>query len=348
MKTKESLKTLSFIFTLTFLSSPLHAQQTTTVVRVVDGDTLKVRYWGKEESIRLIGIDTPESRVNKKTKRDVKRSGQDVETIIALGKRATEYVKSLVKPGEVSDPCGDAGGRGNDIKKITATSDGTDIMLTVGLCANAVVYTKYLIHIDYKDPNDLDNDLETNEPDTLIDNNLSCLTTSDVTKMHGIHKQINKDTGPGTIDLVGNVLTYTVSYAELGLTSGDNVLLWAETNYIGIHERVPNTDSTDGCSKPQFSEEVISLKLNAEEKDYCNDPDANMQWEALIQEDPDDMQIHALHALRLGLCFKVDRGDLSVDKATEIFENMRSALIDAKESEREEELEEGEKEGKGL
>ena len=97
---KALIKTLSFIFILALLSSSLHAQQTTTVIRVVDGDTLKVRYWGKEESIRLIGIDTPESRVNKKTKRDAKRSGQDVETIIALGKRATEYVESLVKPGD--------------------------------------------------------------------------------------------------------------------------------------------------------------------------------------------------------------------------------------------------------
>jgi hypothetical protein len=48
------------------------------------------------------------------------------------------------------------------------------------------------------------------------------------------------------------------------------------------------------------------------------------------------------------LCFKVDRGDLTVDQATEIFEYMRSALINAKEREIEEELEEGEKEGKGL
>ncbi len=71
-----------------------------TVVRVVDGDTLKVSYWGKEESIRLIGIDTPESRVNKKTKKDSKRSGQDIETIIEMGKRATEYVESLVKAGD--------------------------------------------------------------------------------------------------------------------------------------------------------------------------------------------------------------------------------------------------------
>lgn len=73
-----------------------------------------------------------------------------------------------------------------------------------------------------------------------------------------------------------------------------------------------------------------------------------MQWEALVQEHPDDMQIHALHALRVGLCFKVDRSDLTVDQATEIFENMRSALINAKARETEEELEEGKKEGNGL
>ncbi len=76
-------------------SKSSHAQQTTTVVRVVDGDTLKVRYWGKEESIRLIGIDTPESRVNKKTKKDAKRSGQDIKTITSMGKRATEYKECI-------------------------------------------------------------------------------------------------------------------------------------------------------------------------------------------------------------------------------------------------------------
>ena len=74
---------------------------------------------------------------------------------------------------------------------------------------------------------------------------------------------------------------------------------------------------------------LLSCSLNAEEKNYCNDPDTNMQWEAMVQEHPDDLQIHALYALRLGLCFEVDRGDLTVDQATEIFENMRSALINA-------------------
>ncbi len=98
---KRYFKPLSFVFILSLLSSSLHAQQTTTVIRVVDGDTLKVRYWGKDESVRLIGIDTPESRVNKKAKRDAKRSGQDIKTITSMGKRATEYVENLVKPGDL-------------------------------------------------------------------------------------------------------------------------------------------------------------------------------------------------------------------------------------------------------
>jgi micrococcal nuclease len=92
-------KTLLFIIVV-LLSSTLHAQQTTTVSRVIDGDTLKVFYLGGEVSIRLIGIDTPESRVNNKAKKDAKRSEQDIEIIIAMGKRATAYVESLVKPGD--------------------------------------------------------------------------------------------------------------------------------------------------------------------------------------------------------------------------------------------------------
>ena len=58
---------------------------------------------------------------------------------------------------------------------------------------------------------------------------------------------------------------------------------------------------------------LFSYSLNAEEKNYCEDLEENARWEALIQKHPGDLQIHALHALRLGLCSKVDRGDLTVN-----------------------------------
>ena len=72
---------------------------TTTVVRVVDGDTFEITYYGQHERIRLIGIDTPESRKNIKAERDANRSGEDIKTIVSQGKEAANFVKSLVKPG---------------------------------------------------------------------------------------------------------------------------------------------------------------------------------------------------------------------------------------------------------
>ncbi len=76
--------------------------------------------------------------------------------------------------------------------------------------------------------------------------------------------------------------------------------------------------------------------------------DSSLEWEALIQKHPGDMQLHALHALRLGLCLKVERGDITLDESTEIFENMRMALISAKEREREDEFEEAKNQKKDL
>jgi micrococcal nuclease len=79
------------------LSQPV---ETATVLKVVDGDTLNIQFQGRQESIRLIGIDCPESKKNAKAKEDVKRSGQDIQTMIALGKRATAFTKNLVKEGD--------------------------------------------------------------------------------------------------------------------------------------------------------------------------------------------------------------------------------------------------------
>lgn len=72
------------------LSSNLNAA---TLERVVDGDTIVLK---GGERVRLIGIDTPESKVNKKAQRDSKRSGQDVEIIVQMGKRATNYLNRII------------------------------------------------------------------------------------------------------------------------------------------------------------------------------------------------------------------------------------------------------------
>jgi hypothetical protein len=65
----------------------------------------------------------------------------------------------------------------------------------------------------------------------------------------------------------------------------------------------------------------------AEPGNYCHDKETWKKWDALIEKNPNDMETQALHALRIGLCAKVDKGQITLEKATEIFESAREAII---------------------
>jgi micrococcal nuclease len=72
------------------------------VMRIIDGDTLKMDVEGiGVTSVRLIGIDTPESRKNKRTLLQAQRNQTTQEAIISMGKKATLHMKSLVKRGDI-------------------------------------------------------------------------------------------------------------------------------------------------------------------------------------------------------------------------------------------------------
>lgn len=64
------------------------------VSKVIDGDTVKL---SSGEHVRLIGIDTPESRHNNKLIRDSKRSGKNADTILRMGKEASNFTRGLVE-----------------------------------------------------------------------------------------------------------------------------------------------------------------------------------------------------------------------------------------------------------
>jgi micrococcal nuclease len=50
--------------------------------------------------VRLVGIDIPEIERNPKAIMDAGRSGQDINTIISLGKEAANFTKFYLKPGD--------------------------------------------------------------------------------------------------------------------------------------------------------------------------------------------------------------------------------------------------------
>ncbi len=89
---------LLLLFVTPALSHP-QPQAAATVLRIIDGDTLEIELQGKKESVRLIGIDCPESKANQKAKKDAERSGQDLGTITAMGEEATAFTKSLIRMG---------------------------------------------------------------------------------------------------------------------------------------------------------------------------------------------------------------------------------------------------------
>jgi hypothetical protein len=67
--------------------------------------------------------------------------------------------------------------------------------------------------------------------------------------------------------------------------------------------------------------------LYPETENYCLDEKSWAEWDRLIEKNPNDMEVQALHALRIGLCAKVDRGEISLGQATEIFESAREAIV---------------------
>ncbi len=101
MHTKTKKLSILFVVFSLFLTVNSCAQQKTTITRIIDGDTIQALYGGVEKRIRLIGIDTPESRVNRKAKKDANMSDHDLKTIIEMGKKAKAYVDGLVKRGDL-------------------------------------------------------------------------------------------------------------------------------------------------------------------------------------------------------------------------------------------------------
>jgi micrococcal nuclease len=78
---------------------PLLPTKKPLVAYVVDGDTIAVRIDRGLEKVRLIGIDTPESRKNERAALQAERSNRDIKTIMEFGRRAKDTLKGLLPKG---------------------------------------------------------------------------------------------------------------------------------------------------------------------------------------------------------------------------------------------------------
>ncbi len=198
----------------------------------------------------------------------------------------------------VVEDCGDtlcddvAAGEGTitDIESVSATSGGGNIVVTVVTCSafddiiDEKRMIKYRLHIDHKSPEGdryEDGHVFTADDEVALDD---CETSSDDGVMFRVHKnkavgsssEFNTSNGrvygPGTVAEDNTdpwTLTFTVPYAGLlddetepgAVAAGDVVHLWMDVQQKQICDRAPNTDDSDGCSKPDNAVEVLTIIL---------------------------------------------------------------------------------------
>lgn len=89
-----SLLLTVIILSLTCTSCATGAYTDVLVTKVFDGDTLRL---ANGEKVRLLGIDAPEMYESEKLYRDIQTTGQDMQTIMALGRESYQFTKQLVE-----------------------------------------------------------------------------------------------------------------------------------------------------------------------------------------------------------------------------------------------------------
>jgi len=80
----------------------------------------------------------------------------------------------------------------------------------------------------------------------------------------------------------------------------------------GTHTRSPNQNE--------------NRQINPD--NYCNDKEGWEEWDRLIRKYPNDSDLQALHALRIGLCVKIGQGSIRLEDAIDIFDQAHQAVIE--------------------
>ncbi|TCK05153.1 thermonuclease family protein [Phorcysia thermohydrogeniphila] len=93
---KGVVRSITVLLMSIFLTLTSYAEECYKFLYVIDGDTIKILFNGKRTSVRLLGIDTPESRKNRRAYYQARKNHLDVETIVKLGKEARKHLKELL------------------------------------------------------------------------------------------------------------------------------------------------------------------------------------------------------------------------------------------------------------
>lgn len=75
---------------------------------------------------------------------------------------------------------------------------------------------------------------------------------------------------------------------------------------------------------------IIILFLSvpvSSETNFCHDEKSWKDWNAMAKKLPEDIPLQILHALRIGLCVKIEQNSISFDEATDLFDDMFDTVL---------------------
>jgi hypothetical protein len=80
-------------------AAPPEAAVEATIASRHDGDTVHILVAGRGETVRLIGIDTPETSPNDRARDQARRMGISLEELLEPGRRARDFAARLAPRG---------------------------------------------------------------------------------------------------------------------------------------------------------------------------------------------------------------------------------------------------------
>jgi micrococcal nuclease len=127
-------------------------QPSCTVENIEDGDTITVNLNGKSQRIQLSGIDAPENTENAKFNLDLKLKKLDKKTLLALGNKATDYLKSQIAVGQKVLLLGELSKKDKygRIPAIVLSESGQSLNLNMVQQGYAVVLKRFTLEEQFK------------------------------------------------------------------------------------------------------------------------------------------------------------------------------------------------------
>lgn len=69
------------------------------------------------------------------------------------------------------------------------------------------------------------------------------------------------------------------------------------------------------------------VPVYADDSTFCNDPSTREYFESTTKKYPDDIPLQILHALKIGLCVKIDQNSITTTEAINLFNDMIDTVV---------------------